>query len=254
MTKKIVTGFVIFLMTAACNKLNNSTSVGNVIHSLKTDSSQTLADGTGLVHVSVILDSLATSDRSGVLFRLNTGNFAGTAAANAADTTEVVQAQFVGNSLVASAVVQVPQTPGWLIISAQPNVTQMMNNNNYILKDSVRLLPSVPDSVYLTASSAGIASNYGSQVTLTGVLFNSLRGKVSLGYSVAFGDSLQGPVYAGGYWVSMVDTSNATSQVSGIYSIGPGSVGTPITITCTVLDSTGKKTSVSGSTLIYINK
>jgi hypothetical protein len=252
MKNKIAILFILFMYAMACSKLNNSTSAGSVIYNLRSDSTTVMADGTSLIHFSVNLDSLATTDHLGVQFKINVGNFAG---GPAADTTETVQAQFIGKSLIATAVVQVPQKPGLLIISAQPNLLQVQNNSAYILTDSVQLVPSVPDTIILVGSNAGIASNYGSQVTFTGYLYNSALGKVSLGYKVNFADSLTSSVPANGYWTNIVDTSNALSQVTAIYSAGPGTIGTPIQITCTFVDPvSGAKTSVSGKAIIYINK
>jgi hypothetical protein len=249
---KIIFSFLLF--SAACSKFNNSTDAGSVIYNLRSDSTSIIADGTSLLHFSVNLDSMATTDHLGVQFKINIGNFPG-GPANAVDTVELVQAQFIGKSLIATAVVQVPQTPGTLIISAQPNLPQIQNKVDYILKDTVQIVPSVPDTIILVGSNAGIASNYGSQVTFTGYLYNSALGKVSLGNKVLFADSLLTSVSANGYWTNVIDTSNASSQVSGIYSIGPGTTGTPIQITCTLLDPvTGAKTSISGKTIIYINK
>lgn len=282
MKSKISILALLFSIGAGCSKVDNSTSVSDVIYNLRTDSTTILADGTSLVHVSVELDSMATTDRLGVLFKINTGNFAGATggggasggaggaggagggagaggagsggASSAADTTEIIQAQFIGKSLVATAVIQVPQMPGLLIISAQPSVPTVQDYNRYILKDTVQLLPSAPDTIILTSSSVGIASNFGSQVTITGALYNSAFGKVSLNYKVSFQDSLAGPISAGGYWTSIVDTSNVLSQVSAVYSFGPSTVGTPIYLSCTLLDPTGAKTPVEGKTTIYINK
>jgi hypothetical protein len=253
MKNKLLISLYFLSIVAACSKLNNSTSIGSVIYSLRVDSATAPADGTSLIHVSVQLDSMATSDRLGVLFKINTGNFPG-GPATAVDTAEVVQAQFIGKSLVAKAVIQVPQLPGLLIISAQPSVPTVTDYNQYILLDTVKLLPSVPDTLILTTSSIGIASNYGSQVTITGSLYNSAKGKVSFGYKVSFADSLAGPAPAGGNWTSVVDTTNALSQVSAVYSFGPGSVGTPIYLTCSLMDSTGAKIQPVGKATIYINK
>jgi hypothetical protein len=245
---KIFISALLFSAFLSCNKDNNATDVNTIINRLTTDSTSILADGVSLVHITCYLDSNATPDRFGVLFKINTGTFVGSN-----DTTIVTQAQFIGKSLVATAVITAPQVPGSMIISAQPNLPNVQDNN-YIQRDTIPIYPSIPDSISLTSSNSGINSNYGSEVTFTGTLFNQFGNKVSFGYKVEFGDSLIGSIPAFGNWRSIVDTVNSNSLVTAIYSTGSYTVGTPILISCTLLNSSGSPTDTIGITKIFINK
>ena len=123
--KKIKFIYFLFLISGTrCTKIYNSTAQSDVIYNLKVDKSSVLADGTSQLHISCSLDSMATPDKQGILFKIDSGKFL-----PGGDTILIQPAQFVGQSLVANAVVQVPQTPGILIISAQPNLPGTQNNN-----------------------------------------------------------------------------------------------------------------------------
>jgi hypothetical protein len=244
---RIVLAF--FLLTAGCKKKDDTPK--NVIFGLTADSSSVRADGTTTIHITCQLNGEATADRRNILFKLNGGTFAANPVVS--DTTLLQAAGFINNTLVATVAVTVPQSPGSLIVSAQPALPGLPNTT-YVIRDTITLYPSVPAFLRLAASNSGINSNAGSEVTFTGTLYNADTGKVSLNYRVKFEDILDDQGSAGGMFRGTDSLSNASSQVSTIYAAGGYSVGTRIHIRCTLLDSLGNKTPKVDSAYIYINK
>jgi hypothetical protein len=227
-----------------CNKANDN-SLNNVIFNMQVDPKTSFADGTSIVNVSCELNADATGDRTGVLFKLNTGQFVSNK-----DTTLVQPAQYVNGHLIARAAILMPLTAANIIVTAQPNLPNV-SNNSYIQKDTIILNKSVPATIKLSGSAPAISANYKSEITITGLLANSTGGKVSTGAKVVFEDFLPGGIPANGTFRMVNINSDMNSQVSGIYSIGNVTLGTKISIVCTVLNDLGQKTSV-GDTLTFI--
>lgn len=237
----------LLLLVYNCSK-KTPDPVKNVIFGLTADSIKAPADGTTIIHINCQLNGEATLDRSSILFKSNVGDFVGSN-----DTTLVQAAQFINNTLVASVALTVPQTPGILVITAQPSLPGVPYST-YIISDTITIYPSVPVTLQLVPSNSGINSSYGSEVTFTGTLYNVDTGKVSLNYRVKFEDFLDGETSAGGAYRATDSLSDTSSQVSTIYSTGAYALGTRIHIRCTLLDSAGNKTPIADSAYIYINK
>ncbi len=218
-----------------CSK-KNDTSIGNTIFNLRSDQDSVLADGAKLVNLTCELNPDATVDRRNILFKTTGGQFL-----ESKDTTVEVKAQFVDQKLIAKAIFQVSQSPGVVIISAQPNLPDQ-KNNNYVLKDTIFLVPSIPASLKLSANAPAVIAGYLSEVTITGQLANNAGSNVSLGNHVLFEEIVAGSATAIGTFRAINASSNKDGQVSAIYSIGAASAGAKVLLRCTLLRDNGART------------
>jgi len=213
----------------SCSKKNDA-SLNNVIFNLNFTPTTAVADGTTIITVTCQLDTDATSDRRNILFTTNAGTFTSTPK----DTSSLSQlAAFVNHQLIATVRLQVPQKAGTITITAQPDISQQINNN-YILSKTLTIASSDPANLVLSSNVAGIGSEYANEALITGVLTNKYGGKVSLGNKVVFQDFYNGSP-ANGNFRSTVDTTSANSQVITNYSIGNNvPVNGKIAIVCSV--------------------
>jgi hypothetical protein len=224
------------LLLSNCSKKNDA-SINNVIFNLTFDKSTAVADGTTIINVSCQLDTDATADRRNIKFTTSAGTFIN----SPKDTTSLSQlATFVNHQLIATVKLQVPQTAATITVTAQPDISQQINNN-YVLTKTITISPSVPATLVLNSSLPAIGSGYGSESAITGTLTNSAGGKVSLGNTVTFQDFINGTP-ANGTFRSSVDTTSAASQVSTNYSIGSATSGSKIAIIGSVKNTTIKDT------------
>jgi hypothetical protein len=235
--------FIGFTFFISCAKDNNP-SVENVIFSLNVPTSAP-ADGTTVVYATVQLNIDATTDKRGVVFKINTGQFVSNK-----DTTLTQGAVFTNGKLVATAAIITPVNGKNLIVTAQPNLPDVANNA-YLLSKTISLSASIPSTVILAPSSTGINSNYQNEVAITATLANSSGSKVSTGSKVIFQDFLDSGLSANGTFRTPTDTTNVSSQVITNYSTGAYAAGTRITIKSTVV---GTNPAVTGSTVLFINK
>ncbi len=241
---KIILAFIV-LGIYSCKRENIIAST--VINSLYISNHTPYADGTTIVKISVAIDSIADPTKSSVIFSTNAGTFLSTN-----DTIITQAATFQSGHLIANVSLRVPMTVGKIIIKAYPAVSSPYFT--FLLKDSIMLVRAVPDQIVLTPSALSIASNFGSEVSLTGALSFQMK-NVSTGDKVLFEDYYPGGAKLGGSFRAVKDTSDITSTVSAAYSIGATlPAGTSFFLKCTYLDASGNRTNIKDSTLITVNK
>ena len=246
MMNRISIGLLMAVILAGCQKVNQDTN--QVLTGLKLTTYQMDADGTATDTVTVQLNANADATRRNVRFSASPyGKWIG------GDSTISVKAVFQNNLLIARAVFLVSNTPGNIQIQARPDLPDV-SNNNYTQSANLVTKTSNVSVIKLTPSGFGINSNYLSEVTLTGTLTNAKGFMAVAGTNVVFEDTLAGGGPAGGSFRTLVTASNASSQVSAIYSVGTYPIGTKVTIRVTVLDATGAKTTISDNIQLTINK
>ncbi len=238
--------FLFLFCLFACQKV--SVNVSNVIFGLTLSQHSLTADGTTTINVSVQLPPNADVTKRNIKFTATSGSWKG-----GTDSTISVKAVFINNQLIAKAIYIAGSSPKETYITAQPDQPDV-SNNNFVLKDSLTVTVSPAATIQLMPSSFGINSNYQSEVTLTGILKNASGNLVSIGTNVTFSDKLADGSAANGQYRKSVLTSDATSTVSTIYSVGAYPVGTVINITVTVLDASGKPTPIQDIVKLTVNK
>ena len=205
------------------------------------------ADGQSTVEVKVALSEKTSADRRSVIFTTNKGVFT-----TSKKNKETAKAEFVNGVLVASASLRVPLQPGTIKVSVQPEYDSPLRD--YVLSDSVLVIPSLPAAFMLEPSRFGIGTNSSNEMRLTGTLRNARKGYVSKNTTVLFEDLFPGGAPANERFGKRLALYNDTSRVSTFYAANALSLGTTIKIKGTVLDATGRKTSVADSVLLTINQ
>jgi hypothetical protein len=240
--------FLLILIVSlfACRKV--SVDINEVIFGLTLSQHTLTADGTSTVNVSVQLPVNADLTKRTVKFKTTSGTWKG-----GADSMLTVKATFINGQLIANAVYIAGATAKKAYITVQPDQPDA-SNNNFVLKDSIAVSASQPASIQLTPSGFGINSNYQSEVTFTGLLKNAAGNGVSTGTVVSFTDYLSGGAPANGLYRKSMLTSDATSSVSTIYSVGAYPIGTAIFVKATILDALGQPTPMQDIVKLTINK
>ena len=236
---------ILIAVISGCKKPDNVT-IDQVISGLTISNKAPNADGTTIVYISAQLNTKADADKRSIIFESSAGLF------NKANDTLITQpATFVNGALVATVALKVPITAGEIYISAKPATATQYKD--FILKDSINAVRSIPATLMLTPSSFGIKSNYGNEVALTATLKNSLNNNVSTGTKVLFEDYYPGGQPVNGQFRALRDTTDATSTATAAFSFGAITGPTTFYIKCTYLDH-GGKTAIKDSCLITITQ
>jgi len=225
----------------SCNK----SKLGDVISDLQFSTRSVVADGASKITISVVLNGNADSAKRNILFSASNGSFL-----NGNDSSISEKAVFVNSQLIAKVTYQPPLKAQTVYFVVQPNQSSA---SNVSLRDSLVIGPSLPAKIALTKSSFAVGYGFTSEDTMTAKLTNSAGNPVSLGTKVTFKNYYPGgAAFIGSY--RMTDSiSNASSEVSTIYS--PGfvvPVGSDFYFKVTVLDSSGNPTKIADSTLITV--
>lgn len=234
------------LLAIALFGCEKDVAVEDVLSALTLTPRASEADGQSTVQAQVTLSEKTSSERRNVIFTTNKGVFT-----TSGKNKETVKAEFVNGILVARASLRVPIQPATLIISVQPEYDSPVRD--YLLSDSIKLAPSMPASFTLESSRFGIGTNFSSEVRLVGSLSNLRGGYVSKNNTVQFEDLLLNGTPANGRFGKRSVQSNDTSRVSTFYAANSLPLGTTIKIKGTVLDATGRKTSLADSVLLTVN-
>lgn len=244
MKKFYLLGIISLVLTGSCKR--NNVNPGDVISNLFISNRTPNADGNTVISISATLNNQADADKNSVIFTATSGQFI-----TANDTIITQKAIYQSGNLTATVRLKMPLTEGKIIIKAYPATASPYFT--FLLKDSINTQKVTPDQLVLTPSALGIASNFMSEISLSGTLYNQKK-SVSTGNKVIFEDYYSGGSPVGGRYRALRDTTDLTSTVSAGYSVGTLPVGTTFYIKCTWLDASGHKTSIKDSTLITVNK
>ena len=236
--------FFSLLLFSSCRKEEIKTA--DLITSFTLSPRSVEADGTSIITMNCELNEDAAEDKRQVVFKTNTGQFVEN------KLKEITKkAEFEGGKLKITLQIVAPIQAGTLKVTAEPVLPN--SQIDYIASDSIIVTASVPKSIKVTANSFFVWSNYQSEVTITGTLFNQAGNKVSTGVNVLLEDYFPGGVPIGGRRREESLKSNSDSKVSVIYSPGGVPVGSDIWIKMTVLDALGNKTDIKDSVLLRVN-
>jgi hypothetical protein len=241
---KKLTCIVSLLFLLSCNK---EVKIDDILTNLKLSKTQVTADGQSTVSISVNVSDNSSADRRSIIFSASSGVFT-----TSGTGKQIVKAEFDNGLIVAKITFRVPIQPGTIKITAQPEFDSPLNE--YVIMDSIIASASVPALIKLEPSANGIASNFLNEIQLTGSLQNANGRYVSKGNKVLFEDLLLSGIPANGRFRNMLNISNDTSKVSGVYSANALPIGTNIKIRTTVLDNAGNSTNIKDSILLTINQ
>ncbi|MCF2494297.1 hypothetical protein [Dyadobacter chenhuakuii] len=204
-----------------------------------------LADGSTKLSISVLLDNSADLDKRNIVFTASNGDFI-----NGKDHIIVKKAEFEAGQLVARTEYIVPNTDGKIVFTAKPEAQSQFKD--FLVKDSITLLQSVPKSIKLTTSSFSVETGFGSDVLITGKLSNDNNSGVSKNYKVVFEDMLTDGSDISGRFRQQSLSVDSNSQVSTIYSPGYVAAGTEVKVICYLLDDQENKTQISDFVIINV--
>ena len=205
------------------------------------------ADGESRLEISVKLNVNADIDKRGVVFTTNDGEFV-----NGKDGTITKKADFENGELVAKVQLVVSNSLGIVKITAKPEVSSQFVD--FVLKDSVTKVTSIPQKISLHTSSLSVKSGFASEVEIVGTIKNEFNKNASSGVKVEFEDVFQDLMPVEGRFRVKNSTTGSGSQVSCIYSPGYVKPHTDIYIKCYILDSLGKRTLKRDSIKINVIK
>jgi len=230
------------LFTGACTKPKNLNPSGIILGD-HISNRQPVADGTTTLDITVTIDAHADSAKRSIVFRASTGIFL-----PAKDTTITIQASYENKLLIARTKFQVPIISGMVHFYFYPQGKS--SQKDLILRDSLQVMPSVPASLVLTPSASAVKMVFGSEISLSALLQNSLKAKVSSGTKVLFEDIYPDGKPVGGIFRATRDTTDSTSTAVTNYSLGNVPAG-PIFIRCTYLNA-DSRTAVHDSCIINV--
>ena len=213
--------------------------------SIRATNPEPLADGSQLDTIYADLPINAVQADLAVTFQTTLGLFS-----NGMDTMTVIASRtdIDKGMITAVAIWKASLLPGTDTITVSTNTIPQVVN---LLK--LKVDTSFADSIHLETSSFAVQASFGSEVTITGTLYNKYGGMVSQGNMVTFSDTYQGGGAVGGKYRLNQPSSDTLSQVSTIYSPGPTAVtGQYLYITAAILGSNGQPTGKTGSVPIYI--
>jgi hypothetical protein len=235
--------FFICLVFFACKKVSIGTE--EVINSLVLSPTTVQADGSSVIDVAVKINSNAEASKRKVVLETSSGSFT----ANNQKTI-TVDALYENSELVARTTIKAPNSPGNLVVTARPETRTAYND--FIIKDSVQVGPSVPNSISLSASAFSVLTGYQNDVQITGILKNQNGKNVSAGIKVLFEDIYPNGTPVGGRFRQVQNSSNESSTVSAFYAPGYIAPGTNFFVRATVLNSTGGSTAIKDSVLLTV--
>jgi hypothetical protein len=209
--------------------------------------SENTVDADGSTTITITAKVIPDSDpsRRTVVFKTSSGDFVG-----GKDGTFSKKAELDGDSLVAQAQIKAPSKAGTVFISVKIDLPNEVKE--YWVRDSLIAINSPGDSIKLTASSFGVMINFGSDVTITGTIFNKTKKHTaSSGILVRLTDYYDGGGVVNGRFGEKQLTSNGNSQISTNYSPGFVSVGEKIWIRATIMNSDNSSTSFKDS--VFVN-
>lgn len=239
--KNIYKILLLFLIVSgACRK---QVTTSDLLSPLTFSSKQVIADGSSLITVETTLNQNTDPTFRNVLFNCSAGSFIG-----GTDSTAKAAATFVNERLLATVQFKAPLVPGEVIIKAKILLPNEIHD--YTQQDSIAALASVPSKISLSSSSFAVEINFGSEVTVTGLLANMSGKSVSLHNKVGFYDHYDDNTPVDGRFRQLETMSNSSSSVSAIYSPGAVLVGRNIWIVGILLDTLGHKTNIKDSVLI----
>lgn len=235
--------FIGVISLLSCSKVHIANE--EVISSLSLSPASVDADGSSLVDVSVKLNKDADASKRKVVLESSAGVFT-----TGNLKTITVEALYEAGELVARTKLRAPISPGYIVVTAKPELRNAYND--FILKDSIRALPSLPASVSLSSSSFGVPGGFLGEAQLIGLLKNGNGKNVSSGTKVIFKDVYPGGGPVGGRFRLLQAGSDENSKVSVYYSPGFLAPGTNINLVVTVLDSAGNPTAISDTVTITV--
>jgi|GEM_PF-6548227 len=247
--KKKLPAIIIFVSTCmGCNKVHPDTE--QVIFNLLATPSKTLADGQTTVDVSAELKADADPAKRNIIFTATAGTFG-----TGSDKTITVKADYDNGLMIARTKLKMPVSEASITVTAKPETN--VSYQNYSASTTITASKSVAVTVKLEPSSVSVLTNFLSEVTLTGILKNSLNGNVSTGNKVEFKDYYADGVtrIAGSAFRAYQASSDAGSKVSCVYSPGAVAPGSTIILECNILDDAGvPKPGGSDRVFIHVNQ
>lgn len=242
--KKLLT-FLAVMLFASCGK---KIDTNDVLESLSLSTTTVNADGSSTVEITAVLNSAASADKRNVVITATGGDLVGGTSGKL-----IVPATFVNGQLVGKSNWKAPMSKGEITITAKAEAQSP--NGDYQLMEKITALHVDPASISLETSSFGIGANFTTTDTLIGIL-SAYNKKVSTGARVSFEDFLMTvPVTsANGRFRFEQLSSDANSQVKGLYSADNHPIGTHIYIECAVLNPDGTKTTKRDTVIITVNQ
>ncbi len=225
---------------ASCRE---SVTTDDLIIDLKTPDTLE-ADGGTTVNFSVDLNN--DLDIRNVLFKVDKGSFPD----NKDSDSIVVVAEKIDKQLKAIAQFKAPASEGTINVSAEVVIPD--RKGEFVKSRSITATRSVVKTIDLTANSFSVYNNFDGEITLTGKLSNSNHKGVSIGNKVKLEDVSSGYQPLNGSFRNTNLSSDASSQVSAIYSPGWINPDQSIFIIMTVLDNSGMKTSIADTLKIAV--
>ncbi|NID13503.1 hypothetical protein [Fibrivirga algicola] len=204
----------------------------NLISEMTVSSSTVTADGASTVTVSAFLNPNIDSDKRTVVFQTTGGSYA-----EAKDGRTTKAAEFVDGRLVASVTLLAPivASPTSLTVAAEMAYAEL--RRDYIARQVISVLPSLPEKLQLTANTLGALSGFRGDVVLTARLLNKDGRAPSRGTEVEFSDLMpNGTTSANGRFRTgnTLKTSDNTGQVIAYYSPGEFVAATDVILRATV--------------------
>lgn len=234
----IVTG----LLLSACKKI--SINNDQVIESFQVPD-EILADGTSQVELVIKINKSADAAKRKLVVETSAGLFT---PVNLKTTT--IEALFEAGELVARVKLKAPTSAGKIYVSVKPEIRNAYND--FIIRDSLTAIASIPSSIFVSASAFGVQTAFVGEVQITGTLKNGNGGNVSSGYKVQFADFFMNGAPAGGRFRAIQNSSDDNSKVSAFYSPGLVAPGTSLYVMVTLLDAAGNPTGTSNSVILTV--
>lgn len=234
---------IVLLCLYACSK---SINADDVIQQLDADPTTVDANGAS-VKLTAVINPKASDDRKNVIFTTTGGSLVNAAA----DGTLNIKADFVDGKLTATATLKAPFSEGTFKVTAAPATTSP--NGDYSKSVTITASAVLPTSIDIQPSSFGIGSNFTSEDTLVATLKNGNK-KVSQGAKVVFDDNFENGAPVHGQFRQQQLSSNASSQVSAIYSAPALAIGTQIFLTASIVDPVSGEKKYPQTIVITINK
>lgn len=226
---------ILSLLFTECEDID--IKANDLITSLTFDTTETLADGSGTVTVTAILNKDADESKRTVKFTASSSKFK----ESDKDEVSVTAEETLNKELVAETELVIPNTAKDIIVTAEVE--------KYEVSETLQLNASEPISIVASSSSFSVQANYGSEIVITATLLNENQGKVSTGNKVIFNDYYKGTEIAvTGKFREVTAESNSDSKVSAIYT--PGNIAPDTTIVIQVSLETNPE--IFGSTEIYV--
>lgn len=241
--KRLIILCLIFFILYSCKK--EGVDAKDMIPALWLSNDTVDADGSTTITITAKVIPDSDPGRRTVIFKTSNGDFVG-----GKDGTLSKKAELDGDSLVARVQIKAPSKAGTIFISAKMDLPNEVKE--YWIRDSIKAINSAGDSIKLTASAFGVMINFGSEVIITGTIFNKTKKRTaSNGISVQLTDYYDDNGVVDGRFREKQIASNGISQISTNYSPGFVPVGKKIWIRATILNPDGSPTPYKDS--VFIN-